>query len=658
MKKIFIILFSLFIFIFVFKLSQTFDYNNFLDSFVRRWYRDYVDYSNGFVEYFYITIHFFYTLLLFILFEYFINNKINKNENISLFTPIILWIIVLFSLFLLEIFSLNFLIKDDWFWALWIVMLVPTIWAWISLIYWYLRIFLSKFFIIKKLNNYIINFLIWNYLKISSIFIILSLILSILIYIDYNSKWTKIWLSFSSNLNPIQAEAIKNDDIKKCNNVQEWYKEKCYINFLKNKKWLDWYNNIYDKISDFKNKYQISNEILFKWLNNDLYEFFKNSIYNSFKEILKNNWNNINKEFDIEKVIQFSSNESFLKITDNSFSRKLYYPYDSIEINKRDYFIEKIENLKEKYYKDLKYEIIVNDHFSIIKVDLNNIYLDINFNNNGTQITWISYFLKTNNILDNKILFEKYFYMFENVIYHHFFQTQKLFWLDKYKNKWYYKNLEKSNIFSLESDYLYTDYYTSYNNLDAFNPNKILVFLWDKEEEIKINFKNIDYFFDNSNYNVEIIEWKDLLKVVNIDSWDDKLFLKNIKDEKYIWDNKILLKITNDKWDSIIYDKWIIHIMKPILLVSWELWPNGWDITNDWKDIHINVKKWIFDKNYKIDYIWAMDYYEWNCKIKKVIFPKLSKNLINEINVTQYPYDMIMHNYLYITDYTKYFNFK
>ena len=92
-------------------------------------------------------------------------------------------------------------------------------------------------------------------------------------------------------------------------------------------------------------------------------------------------------------------------------------------------------------------------------------------------------------------------------------------------------------------------------------------------------------------------------------------FVKLKKDEKWLYYFEI--DLDNNDYDSIgkywlefeLFQNWqkkwfnkkvIINVVKPVILIVWELWPDWWTIYNNWKDISISVKKWLLDKKYKI----------------------------------------------------------
>jgi len=171
------------------------------------------------------------------------------------------------------------------------------------------------------------------------------------------------------------------------------------------------------------------------------------------------------------------------------------------------------------------------------------------------------------------------------------------------KNKKYYLNIRykwgDSQGFWYYNDNLYKKYYIK-NKCYSLTEDK-KKYLFSKEDRFKcVENSIIEHYIDSK---------------ITIKLKQSPSFVKLKKDEKWLYYFEI--DLDNNDYDSIgkywlefeLFQNWqkkwfnkkvIINVVKPVILIVWELWPDWWTIYNNWKDISISVKKWLLDKKYKI----------------------------------------------------------
>ena len=269
------------------------------------------------------------------------------------------------------------------------------------------------------------------------------------------------------------------------------------------------------------------------------------------------------------------------------------------EVSKYWYKIKELDNNSSK--KD--YIIFYN------KKKVWNIYYDEN---------WISLFIKN----------DKYGDSFEDGFYKKDFPLEHiLYYFDNYKNKskvinWVIKNIDlwhndiiKKFPGTKEKYYLNIRYLWDDNQ--SFLPNAHLITKyilkndcsskkeknkdWEKEEYIKCVEDSILEHYIDSKITIKIKQSPDFIKLKKDEKWLD-YFEIDLENNDYDSIGKYWLEFDvflnwQKKWFN---KKVIINVIKPIILIVWELWPDWWTIYNNWKDISISVEKWLLDKKYKI----------------------------------------------------------
>lgn len=197
-------------------------------------------------------------------------------------------------------------------------------------------------------------------------------------------------------------------------------------------------------------------------------------------------------------------------------------------------------------------------------------------------------------------------------------------------------------------NYVYSQW-SNYISSVTFNwPNLFSYMLWSSSELIPLYIEphNLE------NYNIKILEWSDILEVIKTIWFNDVLILKRIIDENKVWYHNISIKVTTeDNKSTYIYDKWLISIEKPVLLVWWILWPDWWTINNNWNDISISVWKWELSEEYNIKYLSIENTY------KIFTIPKMSNEDISKLNIKEPSSEIIYKKYIWGGELPNYYTF-
>jgi hypothetical protein len=246
------------------------------------------------------------------------------------------------------------------------------------------------------------------------------------------------------------------------------------------------------------------------------------------------------------------------------------------------------------YYKDnLKYNIVFNEKWislNTIETFRDNYSQDSIFNNKEFPLEHILYYFdeyKDKSKIINWVISEISMWWYSNTIQFFPWKKEKEYIDIKYVWHEYLitKYMKKNNCYKRNEDWVRKNFKECYDKsvLDHYLDSKITINLIKSPSFIKLkkDEKWIDYFeidLENNDFDSVWMYWLEFEIFLN---WQKKWFSKKI----------------------------IIKILKPTILIVWELWPDWWTIYNNWKDISISVEKWKLDKKYKIAKL-ASD--EWN----------------------------------------------
>jgi hypothetical protein len=274
---------------------------------------------------------------------------------------------------------------------------------------------------------------------------------------------------------------------------------------------------------------------------------------------------------------------------DNFFE---YYDNDILKISKTfDIYIN----------SKLKYNISVNEDWislDFIKIRSDNSIKNLRvFSNKDYPIGHILYYFD-----DYKDKSQIINWVVNNIeLWHN--DTIKIF---PWKKRKYYLNIRykwgDSQWFWNYNDNLYNKYYIK-NNCFWLKENK-KEYKLTKEDRYKCINNSIIEHYKDSNIKIKIKNSPNFIKIKKNENWLDyfEIDLEN-NDYDNIWTYWLEFEVFFNWQNNWFTKKIAINVLKPIILVVWELWPDWGTIFNNWKDISINIKKWLLTKKYKIAYI-------------------------------------------------------